>query len=343
MWENQIARVVRPDGHGTGFLVGPNDLITNVHVVTDENGDIVPLEIRFENGVETTAESVEIFPVSDFWDDPFQSFTNTRFDLALVTLEEPVGDSQGWFEIANGADLQVGSLETAGYPAVTFSGEEQRYDRADADYDLGRDVIVFESDEVEPGSSGSPVWAEVDGALTAVGVVAAKDAVANYAALFNDYSTEVMRNWAEDNDPRSPETVDAHNVALLYQGAFDRDGSFDWDGFNHYVGELADGRSLREISFEFLDSAEFERKSGEAIDPAAADYLSDADYIDHLYDAVLDRDADEDGFDFWTEVLEDGADRAQVMVDFALSDEARRINPHLHEIVEVEEGYWAYA
>ncbi|MFK7838559.1 MAG: DUF4214 domain-containing protein [Sulfitobacter sp.] len=102
----------------------------------------------------------------------------------------------------------------------------------------------------------------------------------------------------------------------LYQAAFDR--LPDAEGLGFWIDVLDETDfTLDQMAEQFLTSAEFVGRYG--------DYtaLSDSAYLDILYGNILDRQPDPDGFDFWLDVLQDGYASANVLADFAQSEENR--------------------
>lgn len=99
----------------------------------------------------------------------------------------------------------------------------------------------------------------------------------------------------------------------LYDGLLMRDS--DASGLGFWVGSLEAGSSLAQVAESFLQSAE---AAGQGLPE-----MSDTAFVDHLYNQVLDRDADEAGFGYWTAQLDAGVQRADVVVGFAESAEAQ--------------------
>ncbi|MEO1723174.1 MAG: DUF4214 domain-containing protein [Pseudomonadota bacterium] len=129
----------------------------------------------------------------------------------------------------------------------------------------------------------------------------------------------------------------AATVGVLYEAALDRDGEVDFGGLNFWIDRREAGLSFRDMSQQFLESAEFERKFG------PADALSDMAFVDLLYDNVLGRRGDDGGLEFWNaRVSEPGADRAQVMLNFALSNENLGDTGFLDGLAEIAPGVWDF-
>ncbi|SLN61970.1 Poly(beta-D-mannuronate) C5 epimerase 4 [Pseudooctadecabacter jejudonensis] len=100
-------------------------------------------------------------------------------------------------------------------------------------------------------------------------------------------------------------------IARLYQAVLGRDA--DPIGHYHWTQRLSDGvLEGEEIAERFVDSLEFELVYGG---------LSNADFVELLYQNVLDRAPDENGFAGWTRNLDNGMARSDVVWLFSESQE----------------------
>jgi Ca2+-binding RTX toxin-like protein len=104
----------------------------------------------------------------------------------------------------------------------------------------------------------------------------------------------------------------AEFVYRLYSAAYartpDEEGFVFWNDYMNDVGNTPTG-----LASFFIDAPEFDRRYGE--NP------TDEDFIDALYNNVLLRDADEDGFEFWLNAFQSGETREDMLVFFAESPE----------------------
>ena len=96
----------------------------------------------------------------------------------------------------------------------------------------------------------------------------------------------------------------------LYQAAFDR--TPDKVGLGFWIDVLDRGAPLRDAARDFVGSQEFKDLYGAN--------LSDAQFVDALYQNVLHRPAEGAGFDFWMSSLQI-VSRAEVLVNFSESAE----------------------
>lgn len=111
----------------------------------------------------------------------------------------------------------------------------------------------------------------------------------------------------------------ALSVARLYQAAFDREP--DVEGLNHWIDAWETTHaSLGDIASSFYTSDEFNLTYGG---------LSDNEFVTQLYSNVLDREPEDSGLNFWTDVLEQSHEtRAEVLLGFSNSLE-NKVNTEL--------------
>ncbi|MCF2906447.1 DUF4214 domain-containing protein [Octadecabacter sp. CECT 8868] len=97
----------------------------------------------------------------------------------------------------------------------------------------------------------------------------------------------------------------------LYHGTLDRDP--DARGFDGWSDRLEKGQySLTEVVNGFIKSAEFNNKYGNT---------TNAEFVTLLYNNVLDRNPDDNGLSAWSDRLELGVERADVVRGFTQSQE----------------------
>lgn len=101
----------------------------------------------------------------------------------------------------------------------------------------------------------------------------------------------------------------------LYQAAFDR--TPDQGGLGYWIERLDSGMTLSEVAGGFVTSHEFQNRYG--INPSADDFLQ------LLYQNVLDRSYDQEGFDYWVGKINSGYSREDVLVGFSESNENKLV------------------
>jgi len=114
---------------------------------------------------------------------------------------------------------------------------------------------------------------------------------------------ETMISTPEFGDTVAP-------VVRLYRAHFRR--SPDFGGLQFWAGRFRNGMPLNGISSEFARSDEFARTYGS---------LTNAEFVDLVYQNVLGRRADASGRAYWIDRLNGGFDRGAMMVEFSESPE----------------------
>lgn len=112
-------------------------------------------------------------------------------------------------------------------------------------------------------------------------------------------------------DPDAPELWYRFQIARLYSAYFDR--APDDGGWAYWNQRSVEGMNLWRTSDFFADSIEFKQTYG-------AD-LTNAEFLDLVYQNVLHRSPDAGGIAYWIDRMEDGLTRGQVMVFFSESPE----------------------
>jgi len=169
---------------GSGVLVGRNDVLTASHVLYDQNRGGTPDTVRIypsynpdsSDNVFFTDGYFEYFPDFDPDGDGLlppgdfnaSTFAGSEYDMALISLYEPIGDTYGWF----GMDLDFagGSVGVLGFPAVY--GRRLMYDGGTVTPSWVDGVYYIEDDlEVNGGNSGGPVYYDYGDGPFVIGVV----------------------------------------------------------------------------------------------------------------------------------------------------------------------------
>lgn len=156
----------------------------------------------------------------------------------------------------------------------------------------------------------------------------------HYESDYRDYDILRVDNRFVLQSSKSPEIVDeipegvdrvhfadfavaldldgvAGEAYRLYKAAFDR--APDHSGLGYWIEQIENGVAIDGVATAFVESDEFQNTYG-------AD-VSDADFIHLVYQNVLDRQADSDGYIYWSEQLEAGMGRSDLLVCFSESAE----------------------
>ncbi|OMH30400.1 DUF4214 domain-containing protein [Motiliproteus sp. MSK22-1] len=111
-------------------------------------------------------------------------------------------------------------------------------------------------------------------------------------------------------------TAEDAQVYRLYLGSLGRIP--DQDGFDWWSNEISQGVLLETMAAGFYWSDEFQALA----DADASGQVSNTELLDHLYATVLEREIDEDGYNWWLDQLDAGAQsEEQVLTEFTQSNE----------------------
>ena len=170
---------------GSGFFSGINDVITSAHVIyNDQLGGFADEVKVFPQYDPASSDNFSVQPVfyhyfPNFDEDAdgriptgdltWWSYAGSELDIALLTLDLPLGEVFGWY----GLDFSFagGVVNLNGYPGIY--GRRQVFDtgivtRSDLDgvFYLDRQTI-----DVNPGNSGGPIYYDTFDGPLAVGVI----------------------------------------------------------------------------------------------------------------------------------------------------------------------------
>ena len=103
----------------------------------------------------------------------------------------------------------------------------------------------------------------------------------------------------------------------VYNAAFNRFP--DSDGLEYWIEKNGSGENTeRQVAESFLASNEFKEKYGED--------LSNEQYVKNLYQNILDREPDAEGYNYWIGQLNNGIeDRSELLLGFAESTENKAL------------------
>lgn len=190
-----LVSVTFPNGEravGTGALVNRNDILTATHVVYSEDDGGWATDIDLYFGADYNASTGRFdhpgyYELTNFsyringWPDsvyrmaPYDllSESEAQYDVALIGLSVPVGDTMGWFGLASGYDGPLWAHQI-GYPNGStgmMAGE--------ALVEAGSSYYIYEafasdgSDILGSGSSGGPLFIYSNGNPYIIGVKSA--------------------------------------------------------------------------------------------------------------------------------------------------------------------------
>lgn len=137
----------------------------------------------------------------------------------------------------------------------------------------------------------------------------------------SNIETIVFKDGVLDSNPDGV----AAQVIRLYDTVFQRQP--DDIGLDFYVDRIEDqGTTLASVATDFLNSQEFQTATGA---------LSNAAFVDYVYEHALGRAPDEGGRAFYTNLLDSGASRSDLLISFSESGEHRAMTSDI-----VEKGFF---
>lgn len=183
---------------GTGALVGRNDILTATHVLYDPARGGLASEIAIAVGVDYNSrtdryESRSLVDLQNFtwnasvWpeqtfadgDDSTLTWSESRYDVALIGLDQAIGDQAGWFGLAAGHDSSQWAYQI-GYPSdSTGMMLGQAWLEPSRFYSVYNAHASSGSDIMGPGSSGGPLFVYEDGSPYIIGVKSSGSATAS--------------------------------------------------------------------------------------------------------------------------------------------------------------------
>lgn len=98
---------------GTGFLVGPDLMLTAGHCMYGAEGGNVE-EMRIYSGQNSTSLQSYCYPSKWYTPDEFKN-GDTNYDWCLVKLQSGLGNTYGWFDCVTPTS-SISSVRVSGYP-----------------------------------------------------------------------------------------------------------------------------------------------------------------------------------------------------------------------------------
>ncbi len=134
---------------------------------------------------------------------------------------------------------------------------------------------------------------------------------------FSDKTFNLEKDIAGTFDQVTGKEDHTGQMFRLYNAAFARFP--DADGLEYWIEQNGSGiNSNRQVAQSFLASDEFSDKYG--------DNVSTENYVKTLYNNILGRDPDPEGYDYWVGRLSSGAEtRAEALLGFAESAENKAL------------------
>lgn len=176
---------------GTGFMISPKHVVTNAHVILDENGEFqsqrgMDIEVAFgHNGLRGT-ETHRVGWEHVWWQHTFGEGEYPTWpdnDIAVIRLDQEVGYNTGWFGTwwSTGGHFIGQDVETAGYPSDGVDQDDPRTSgREFYQWENEGEIVNYLHDDGvlqlsssmqgTGGASGSPVYYTTDDGPYVAGV-----------------------------------------------------------------------------------------------------------------------------------------------------------------------------
>ncbi len=188
---------------GTGCMISADTVLTCGHCVYDPTLGGWPVSVTVVPGYAPddwpfgTASGSEAYVMDDFLlaasqqvgNDDWYNSIPAHMDLAIIKLDQNIGDQTGWvgIEAVNDSLLQRW-IVSAGYP---LGNQEIKVDGVIKEEDTENLYYNFDT---QPGQSGSPMFLYENDEYKIIGVVNAENAMINFGVRLTDEKI----NWIKD-------------------------------------------------------------------------------------------------------------------------------------------------
>ena len=190
---------------GSGVLISPDEVLTASHVVYNSAygpaSDITVIP-GYNDGTEPFGEAagtyVHYFQIQDAND--LISEQQSQNDYAVIHLSTPF---TGLGTMGLESDFQGGDVNVTGYPGALNGAMDniEQYVTADQSYTL------LDGTSIGKGSSGGPVWIDVNGQPLVVGVVSSEAGGTGSTGYFTEITTSAsnqIEQWVSEDDSTEP-------------------------------------------------------------------------------------------------------------------------------------------
>lgn len=203
------------------------------------------------------------------------------------------------------SSLDVAGNATSGARSVTFTVDNALAKTGTA----GADIFTIGSERVAVSGGGGIDIAKFQGARANYTIAqdtwgyAVADRSGNVVGLYDVERLQFGDSWHAIDEG-------AASLFRLYRAALGREA--EPFGLGYWMDRLDHGTSLQQIAHEFTWAPEFKEKYGE--NP------TDTVFLEKLYQNVLNRAPDADGYAYWLTRVDDSS-REQIMLEFSDSAE----------------------
>ncbi len=185
---------------GSGVMVGRSHMLTAAHVVYDADlGGWADLTVipGYDDGYEPYGRFADVTSTT------FTGWTDNgdfAYDMALVELDAPAGDSTGWLGMwaAPASPLRKKKLTTSGFPGDVADGEAMVAARGKLNA-VGAETLYYKRTlDMMPGQSGSGMWVRKGSSTYVVGVISWYDDSTNASVRLSGWKFDRIVEWMEE-------------------------------------------------------------------------------------------------------------------------------------------------
>jgi len=286
----------------SGTVVADNVTGANDAVITPDAGvDVVFIETSAtqQTTLTVTGDTAAIF---------FQGNGGVDATIGTAPASSATGNSSA--AVVPGDEIERVVVGTAGADVITIAdGKNTQVVAGDGDVvnaGTGHTIVIAaQGSSTVNGGGNTVVQATGDEEDFTVTVTNGVATITNSATGVSVELHDVNLVTLDDGDALVfADNEEEAAVANLYHAVLGRNA--DYSGLEFWYDRVEEGISMQRIAQAFLDSAEY-----------TGDTQTNAQFLDALYDNLLDRDGDTTGTAFWISQLESGVSRADVLVAFA--------------------------
>jgi hypothetical protein len=251
--------------------------------------------------------------------------THAEESVHYIAWEPSVGTVDGLpFEVGKTADMLKDSIQSLAFAHEyetdpIFVADIQTGDGMDTanvrSYNKNAVTIDVQIDEEQSKNEETRHTTEVLGYMAFAAPVLIEDADDGGEDSSTDEDIDSGDDVANDDQPRDDENADGIRdfVTRFYQLCLDRNP--DQGGLEGWARDLlSQVRTGADVAEGFIYSPEF-----------AAKNTTNSEYLEILYDAFFDRDADPAGWETWMSELDNGRDRGDILDGFIYSQEFAKL------------------